>query len=153
MRTPKEFEYDLWTTNENDTKRYWVRIKHTGEVTEVDHTVMCVLRAAEKELRREMEDDENGEKPKKPLSLDYIVQDETSEEWMADDYDFVEEIIANEMEAVFLKHLTDKQRSLYLNCMKAGVSLLKYSKDTGMNYDGLKEMKEAIRKKYKKLFP
>ena len=48
-KTPKEFDYDLWTTEDG---KCMVRIKATGEVVEVDRTVMQVLRSEEKRLRR-----------------------------------------------------------------------------------------------------
>ena len=39
-KTPVEFDYDLWTTEDG---KCMVRIKATGEVTEVERTVMQVL--------------------------------------------------------------------------------------------------------------
>ena len=48
MKTPKtpiEFDYDLWTTEDG---KCMVRVKITGEVTEVDRKVMRILRAEEK---------------------------------------------------------------------------------------------------------
>lgn len=48
-KTPAAFDYDLWTTEDG---RYMVRIKATGEVTEVQRTVMQLLRTEEKRLRR-----------------------------------------------------------------------------------------------------
>ena len=44
-KTPVEFDYDLWTTEEG---KCMVRIKATGEVTEVERSVMQVLRSEEK---------------------------------------------------------------------------------------------------------
>ena len=48
-KTPVEFDYDLWTTEEG---KCMVRIKATGEITEVERSVMQVLRSEEKRLRR-----------------------------------------------------------------------------------------------------
>ena len=50
-KTPVEFDYDLWTTEDG---KCMVRIKSTGEVTEVDREVMKALRAEEKWMRRKM---------------------------------------------------------------------------------------------------
>ena len=36
MKALKEFDYNLWTTEENGVKKYFVGVKATGEVTEVD---------------------------------------------------------------------------------------------------------------------
>ena len=33
MKTLKEFDYDLWAIEENERKRYFARIKATGEET------------------------------------------------------------------------------------------------------------------------
>ena len=48
-KTPVEFDYDLWTTEDG---KCMVRVKLTGEVTEVDRDVMRILRSEEKKLRR-----------------------------------------------------------------------------------------------------
>lgn len=39
MKALKEFDYNLWTTEENGVKKYFVGVKATGEVTEVDLSV------------------------------------------------------------------------------------------------------------------
>lgn len=52
MKTLKDFDYNLWTTEENGIKKYYVRTKTTGEVTEVDAGVMRLLRSEEKKMRR-----------------------------------------------------------------------------------------------------
>ncbi len=49
MRTPKEFDYDLWTTKEN---RCMVRVKATGVECEVSLEIFRLLRAEEKRVRR-----------------------------------------------------------------------------------------------------
>ena len=48
-KTPVEFDYDLWTTEDG---KCMVRVKITGEVTEVDREVMKILRLEEKQMRR-----------------------------------------------------------------------------------------------------
>ena len=58
MKTPKtpiEFDYDLWTTEDG---KCMVRVKSTGEVTEVDREVMKALRAEEKRIRRALRSNE-----------------------------------------------------------------------------------------------
>ena len=61
MKTPKTpiaFDYDLWTT---ENGKYMVRVKRTGEVSEVDRDVMRVLRAEEKRIRRSYGSDKTAE--------------------------------------------------------------------------------------------
>ena len=58
MKTPKTpiaFDYDLWTTEDG---KCMVRVKITGEVTEVDREVMKALRAEEKRIRRALRSNE-----------------------------------------------------------------------------------------------
>ena len=52
MKTLKDFDYNLWATEENGIKKYYVRTKTTGEVTEADAGVMRLLRSEEKKMRR-----------------------------------------------------------------------------------------------------
>ncbi|MCI6970955.1 MAG: hypothetical protein MR916_00560 [Eubacterium sp.] len=58
MKALKEFDYNLWTTEENGVKKYFVGVKATGEVTEVDAEVMKVLRNEEKKMRRHIEEEQ-----------------------------------------------------------------------------------------------
>lgn len=48
-KTPIEFDYDLWISEDG---KCMVRVKATGETTEVDREVMKALRNEEKKLRR-----------------------------------------------------------------------------------------------------
>ena len=52
MKTPIEFDYDLWTGEDGERM---VRVKRTGEVCEVDADTFRLLRAEEKRLRRSMQ--------------------------------------------------------------------------------------------------
>jgi len=56
MKSLKEFDYDIWTKEENGNKRCFARIKSTGEITEISIEVMRLLRNEEKKLRREIEE-------------------------------------------------------------------------------------------------
>ena len=57
-KTPIEFDYDLWTTEDG---KCMVRVKSTGEVTEVDRKVMKILRTEEKRIRRSYGSDSASE--------------------------------------------------------------------------------------------
>lgn len=84
MQAVKEFDYHLWTTEENGIKKYWVKVKETGEVTEVDVNVMRLLRREEKKLRRALEGQEAAGVV---LSLDCVSDEEVAEYWLTDPYD------------------------------------------------------------------
>ena len=75
-KTPIEFDYDLWTTEDG---KCMVRVKITGEVTEVDRKVMRILRAEEKRLRRSKQgvpisgaEGKTAEERASVLSLSYV---------------------------------------------------------------------------------
>ena len=78
-----------------------VRVKKTGEVSEVNRDVMRVLRAEEKRIRRSYgsdstsEDEDSAEKSSDSvLSLDAMPEDDVkSAAWLADSRDCMEELI------------------------------------------------------------
>ena len=79
-KTPVAFDYDLWTTEDG---KCMVRVKKTGEVSEVNRDVMRVLRAEEKRIRRSYgsdstsEDEDSAEKSSDSvLSLDAMPEDD-----------------------------------------------------------------------------
>ena len=53
MKTLREFDYDLWAIVDNGKKRYFARVKATGEETEITLDVMRLLLSQEKQMRRE----------------------------------------------------------------------------------------------------
>ena len=91
-KTPVAFDYDLWTTEDG---KCMVRVKKTGEVSEVNRDVMRVLRAEEKRIRRSYgsdstsEDEDSAEKSSDSvLSLDAMPEDDVkSAAWLADSRD------------------------------------------------------------------
>ena len=156
MKTPIEFDYDLWTTEDG---KCMVRVKQTGEVTEVDRDVMKILRREEKQLRRSMtgapiEGSENGEEST-ILSLDYVSTDggdEMEAAWLVDRYDSIKEAELKFVERDFRKTLTDKQRSVYVNCLLLGMSYKDFADETGVSYQSVQQSVALIQKKAKKFF-
>lgn len=160
MRTPKTpvaFDYDLWTTEDG---KCMVRVKRTGEVTEVDHEVMKILRVEEKRLRRSYgsdstsEDEDSAEETSNPvLSLDAMPEDDVkSAAWLADPCDLAEEVTMQLMVGTFYAGLTTKQRGVFEHCMIAGESLSSYARELGVDYTTIQETRNALRKKFKKFF-
>ena len=125
MKALKEFDYNLWTTEENGVKKYFVGVKATGEVTEVDAEVMKVLRNEEKKMRRHIE--EEGELGA-PLSLDSAVGDENNSTWMTDTYNLAEDVQTEIMEVNFIRSLSPLQKAVYRYCVKG------YAMDINMDY-------------------
>ena len=85
-KTPVEFDYDLWTTEEG---KCMVRIKATGEITEVERSVMQVLRSEEKRLRRTISPEQGPSREGKTaptvLSLDMLPEDVADSSWLPHD--------------------------------------------------------------------
>lgn len=97
-KTPVEFDYDLWTTEDG---KCMVRVKITGEVTEVDREVMKILRVEEKRVRRsygtdDVYADEPSDSTPTLLSLDAIPSEEReASAWLMDPSDFTKETAFN----------------------------------------------------------
>ena len=156
-KTPIAFDYDLWTTEDG---KCMVRVKRTGEVSEVDRKVMRILRAEEKRIRRSYgsdntSEDENGAEKISDtvLSLDAMPEDDVkTAAWLADSYDLAKEVTMQLMVKTFYAGLTEKQRGVFEHCMIAGESLSSYAREIGVDYTTVQETRNALRKKFKKFF-
>lgn len=114
MKTPKEFDYDLWT----EEGRNMVRVKRTGEVCQVDDITMRLLRAEEKRLRRSMQGAPvPGSDATEPvLSLDYMSADEDGDStsaWLEDPHDFTIAIATEALSKEFASTLTSREQEVY----------------------------------------
>ena len=125
MKTPKtpiEFDYDLWTTEDG---KCMVRVKRTGEVSEVDRKIMRILRAEEKRIRRSYgtdntsEDEDGAEKNSDTvLSLDAMPEDDVkSAAWLADSSDFIKEAELKMLEMELIQTLTPLPRKPTMSSM------------------------------------
>lgn len=156
-KTPIAFDYDLWTTEDG---KCMVRVKRTGEVSEVDRKVMRILRAEEKRIRRSYgsdntsEDEDGAEKISDTvLSLDAMPEDDVkTAAWLADSYDLAKEVTMQLMVKTFYAGLTEKQRGVFEHCMIAGESLSSYAREIGVDYTTVQETRNTLRKKFKKFF-
>ena len=156
-KTPIAFDYDLWTTEDG---KCMVRVKRTGEVSEVDRKVMRILRAEEKRIRRSYgsdntsEDEDGAEKISDTvLSLDAMPEDDVkTAAWLADSYDLAKEVTMQLMVKTFYAGLTEKQRGVFEHCMIAGESLSSYAREIGVDYTTVQETRNTLIKKFKKFF-
>ncbi len=147
MRTIDQFDYDLWATEIEGKKQYFCRVKATGEECEINLECMRVMLREEKALRRSISKNANV-----LLSLDCVVADETSEEWLTDKHNFVDDIIASDIENAFISFLSHEQKAIYLGCMKRGLTQREYSKLSGLPKTTLQNQIVAIRKIFEKKF-
>ncbi len=148
MYKSKEFDYDLWTTNENGTKHYWARVRATGEMTEISHEVMKFLRAEEKRVYREIT---AIQKYGLPLPLDIPHDDEISS-WEEDNNYSVVEMETRLEEEEFRHLLTEEQLDVYNHCILGDETAIAYGKRHGKTQQAVTATIALIRKKAKKYF-
>ena len=146
MKTPKEFDYDLWTAGEGTQKKYFTRVKRTGEVCEVSHELMKFLRSEEKRQIRELEQSGNL------LCLETVPDEDFGESWMTDPRDFTNDVTTKMTEDAFLQLLTPNQRDVYLYCIAGDMNVREYARAYGLHHKSVSETILAIREKYKKNF-
>ena len=154
-KTPVEFDYDLWTTEDG---KCMVRVKLTGEVTEVDRKVMKILRAEEKKLRRSFtgEASEDGEDGVDTiLSLDYVSYEggeDMDPAWLEDKSRMEDEVMMDMMIKEFAQSLTPKQLDVFQRCLLGGLSLREYSREKGISNQAISDINKAVQKKFKNFY-
>ena len=149
MKALKEFDYNLWTTEENGNKKYWVGIKATGEITEVDIEVMKLLRCEEKKMWRYIE---KQSKFGAPLSLDKIADEPSNEEWLTDSYDLCNDVQTEIMESAFIGTLSPLQKSVYEYCIRRVGNPTNFATEKGISKQAVTNTLRKIREKAKKYF-
>lgn len=152
-KTPKEFDYDLWTT---ESGAYMVRVKATGEICEVDTETMRFLRSEEKRLRRFLNMCSQAQIANGAvLSLDCFDQEIGDHQFSAflESQDNLEKIaLTNIIAERFQTDLTPNQLDVYKNCILSGKSYVEYAGERGFTYQYIQKCVAAIRKKAKKFF-
>ncbi len=150
MYKNKKFDYDLWTTNDDGIKRYWVRIRATQEVVEVDLKTLRFLRTEEKKIYRAIEDARNNAGT--VLSYEVFEDEEISGDWLIDEKDLETQVLMqSEIDAV-VKTLTPKQFLVYKKCILEGMELREFARKNNLSYSTVKDIRDAIRKKFQKNF-
>lgn len=152
MKTLHEFDYELWAIEDNGKKRYFARIKATGEETEVSLKVMRLLLAQEKQMRREYA---KRQSVGTVLSLDSVSSGDDVDEagWLQDTQQKIDaDILWEETKNDFCKVLTDNQLSIFNECLIEGKSVIEYAAEHGVARRSVYNAIELIRKKAKKYF-
>ena len=158
-KTPVEFDYDLWTTEDG---KCMVRVKITGEVTEVDRKVMRILRAEEKRLRRSKQgvpisgtEGKTAEERASVLSLSYVSYEgceDLEPYWLIDSSSMEESVMFWMSEKEFRATLTPRQLDIYLNCIIGGQSKIDYAAANNMQRQSVYNAATLIMKKAKYFF-
>lgn len=124
MKTLKEFDYDLWAIEENGKKRYFARVKATGEEAEITIEVMRLLLSQEKQMRREYA---RQQIEGTILSLNAICDSGNVDEaaWEVDAHQNIDsDLLWADIKDEFCKMLSDRQRSVFNECLIEGNTLL-----------------------------
>ena len=150
MYKNKKFDYDLWTTNDDGVKRYWVRIRATQEVVEVDLKTLRFLRSEEKKIYRAIEEARNNAGT--VLSYEVFEDEEISGEWLIDEKDLETQVLIKSEIYAVVKTLTPKQFLVYKNCILEGMELREFARKHNLSYSTVKDIRDAIRKKFQKNF-
>lgn len=152
MKTLREFDYDLWAIVDNGRKRYFARVKATGEETEITLDVMRLLLSQEKQMRREYA---KRKTVGTVLSLEAICDAEDVDEasWILDAEQKIEtDILMEDLKDDFCKILTDNQLSIFSECLIDGKSQTAYAAEHGVTKQSVFDTITLIRKKAKKYF-
>ncbi|MBR4232536.1 MAG: hypothetical protein IKR95_04935 [Oscillospiraceae bacterium] len=143
-----DFDYDLWTSGPEGAKRYWARVRSTGQVTEIDHEVMKYLRKEEKRGYRELADmTVRGT----ALSLDSPTSGEPGD-WAEDRRANMKETEFGIFEEEFRNTLTPNQLAVYESCMLGSCGVREYARRKGVDHTAVIRTMKAIRKKTEKFF-
>ncbi len=159
MKTPKEFDYDLF---KDEAGIPHIRVKRTGEVCEVNDATFRLLRNEAMAMYRKQQSamPSDGQPTAKvvveqkttitiyPCEMD----EERNPERLIAPTDVEGEVINKLMFAEFYRSLTDKQREVFTECLMNGVSGLEFARLKERDVSCVYETIRGIQKKYKKIF-
>ncbi len=155
MKTPGDFDYDIW---KDENGLYFVRVKRTGEITQVSEEVVRELWLELYRMSRYCLNttfiDADGCKRSRIVSLDEARDSDTDDSdscfvGSENPYDAVE----NEMmESTFLKVLTPKQRRIYELRFKMRLSISECANRLGVSSRNVDKLIRLIRNKAKRFF-
>lgn len=160
MKTPREFDYDIWKDENGD---YYVRIKRTGETARVSKEVVRELWMELYRMRKHRENntitDENGNTHNRLLSLNSsgTVRGENRDSaekdpWTVDKTDPFASVEFRLLEDEFLKCLTERQLEVYILRFKEQRTIPECARLNGMSVNAINRQIAAIRKKAKNFF-
>jgi len=150
MKTYSEFDYGLWTTQEQNGKKYWARIKITGEVIEISAEIMRYLNLEDKRMRRHIEEATAANVA--VYSIDTPTDDGlTMMDTVSDSFD-LEEDITNKMLIHELKNqLSSGQLNYFIEVFEHGKTLSEYAKEHGISPAAAHKRSAKIANKLKKI--
>lgn len=159
MKTPIEFDYDLWTITENQVKTFYVRVKNTGKVSKVNFETMKFLRNEEKKYRRSIIPKEikiknkDGTDQKIEISILSLNTDNINsiEFFLVDKTDYEEIAMFNVLFDEIGKHLNPIQYEVFKKLVKEELPCLKIGNQLKINESNVRWYKKNIGNIYKKV--
>ena len=154
-KTPIEFDYDLWTTEDG---KCMVRVKISGEVTEVDREVMKALRAEEKRIRRALRSNEGTVKDgiahqPRTFSLSAVSENEMEKsDWLVDPTSDFANIEARLFVESAMEMLSPLEQEIFLSCLLGEMPIRQFAERNGMRKSTAWDMANSIRKKLQEIF-
>lgn len=149
-KTPVEFDYDLWTTEDG---KDMVRVKATGEICEVSRGTFRVLRAEEKRMRRSYNATASaGDEILPVLSLNVIPEDnEKSPSWLADREDFTDEVLTKLVIQEFRATLSSIHCVIFDQCLLGDKTIRAFAEEYGLRKSTVWDIANSLREKFKKI--
>ena len=147
--------YDLWTTEDG---KCMVRVKITGEVTEVDREVMKALRAEEKRIRRALRSNEGTVKDgiahqTRTFSLSAVSENELEKsDWLVDPTSDFANVEARLFVKSAMEMLSPLEQEIFSSCLLGEMPIRQFAERNGMRKSTAWDMANSIRKKLQEIF-
>lgn len=159
MKTPKDFDYDIW---KDDDGHYFIRVKRTGEVTRVSEEVVRELWMELYRMDKYRKDttitEADGSQHSRLFSLDDSwaanpeLRPTKNEPWLFSRENSFEDIELEMLERDFLRMLPERQKIIYQLRFKQGFTLEECAARIGTSRRNVDSLIRKIRKKAKLFF-
>lgn len=155
MRSNNDFDYNLWKDNKGNC---FVRVKSTGEVSEVSVEVLRLLRLEEVRTYREkqgipvyvLKDGRMAEMERcQAIPLEFIENDIKYTNNRLSECE--NNVFLNTLEAEIKKVLTVREYFVYRHCLIQGKRISQYAQEIGVSQPYISKLITKIRKKIKNL--
>ena len=135
-----------------------VRVKITGEVTEVDREVMKALRAEEKRIRRALKSNEGTAKDgtehqTRIFSLSAVSENEMEKsDWLVDPASDFANVEARLFVESAMEMFSPLEQEIFSSCLLGGMPIRQFAERKGIRKSTAWDMANSIRKKLQEIF-
>lgn len=156
MKTNNEFDYDLF---KDEKGKCFIRIKRTGEITEVsDETFKLLRNEAMAMYRKQKGVPVYGKKNGKSILITYTTmlsidaQEEMPASWLGYDFDLEGTLHIKSVEEIFKQALTKRQLDIYESCIQQGVTAAEYARNNNVSKPFVSKILKQIKELAKQFF-